>query len=120
MIRRDVLTKIGFLDERFFLCLEDVDLCVRASAAGWDVYYYPRAKIIHHKGASARQNEVLARLALHQSYLAFYDKHWRQSHPWPVRWLTYLMVFAHIGFDRRLFVRPADTARLFQANRTAA
>jgi len=35
LIRRDVLTSIGGLSERFFLYFEDVDLCERANEAGW-------------------------------------------------------------------------------------
>lgn len=35
LVRRDVLTSIGGLSERFFLYFEDVDLCERATEAGW-------------------------------------------------------------------------------------
>src|SRR5918993_701964 len=38
-IRRDAMRQIGPLDERFFMYFEDADLCRRARAAGWLVYY---------------------------------------------------------------------------------
>lgn len=48
LIRREVLTTVGPLDEGFFLYVEDIDWAQRMHRAGWDVYYVPRAKIVHH------------------------------------------------------------------------
>jgi hypothetical protein len=45
--RRSVLDKIGLFDERFFMYFEDADLCRRCWAAGFKVYYFPEAEIIH-------------------------------------------------------------------------
>jgi len=45
-IRTDILEKIKGFDERFFLYLEDVDLCRRLLKFG-DIIFYPNAKIIH-------------------------------------------------------------------------
>lgn len=46
--RRDVIEKINMFDERFFLGFEDTDLCRKAWAAGYEVWYYPKAKLIHY------------------------------------------------------------------------
>jgi hypothetical protein len=35
MVRREVWERVGLIDERFFMYLEDVDLSLRASAAGY-------------------------------------------------------------------------------------
>jgi GT2 family glycosyltransferase len=48
MIRRKVLDEIGWLDERYFLYVEDIDFCLRAHQAGWEVYYVPEAAITHY------------------------------------------------------------------------
>ena len=54
MIKKEVLNKIGLLDERFFLYFEDVDLARRIWQAGFKVYYYPDAKMFHfHQRLSA-------------------------------------------------------------------
>ena len=45
---REVLETVGPLDEGFFLYVEDIDWAQRIHRAGWDVYYVPSAKIIHH------------------------------------------------------------------------
>lgn len=46
-IRREVLETVGPLDEGFFLYVEDIDWAKRMHLAGWEVYYVPRAKILH-------------------------------------------------------------------------
>jgi hypothetical protein len=52
MIRRECLTATGLLDESYFMYGEDIDLCYRAKALGWKVFYVPTATIVHHKGHS--------------------------------------------------------------------
>lgn len=47
MIRRGVFDKIGFLDENFFFYNEDIDICQRIKKAGWKLYFFPSAQIIH-------------------------------------------------------------------------
>jgi len=52
LVRRKVFDQIGLLDEKFFIWFEEVDFCRRAKQAGWNVAYYPGARIIHHGGQS--------------------------------------------------------------------
>ena len=55
LINKKVFRDVTLLDERFFLYFEDVDLCKRVAAAGWDVVYYPKAVATHtYKQASKR------------------------------------------------------------------
>jgi GT2 family glycosyltransferase len=51
LLRRQVVERIGLLDERFFLYWEETDLCLRARRAGWRIVNVPRAKV-RHKGAT--------------------------------------------------------------------
>jgi len=55
MIRREVINKIGILDENFWIWFEEVDFCKRAKAVGFKILYTPEAKIIHHYGQSFKQ-----------------------------------------------------------------
>jgi GT2 family glycosyltransferase len=50
LIRREALESVGFLDERFFMSSEEVDLCFRIKAAGWDIRHSPAMTIVHHAG----------------------------------------------------------------------
>ncbi|MBA2713471.1 MAG: glycosyltransferase family 2 protein [Rubrobacteraceae bacterium] len=74
VIRRDTLREIGPLDERFFMYFEDADLCRRARAAGWLVYYLPHIEIIHQTGASSR-SKPRAIWILHKSAFLYHRKH---------------------------------------------
>ncbi len=52
LIRREVIEKIGMFDPKYYLYLEDVDLCERARKAGFKLWYEPKA-FLWHKNASS-------------------------------------------------------------------
>lgn len=54
MIRRDAYDEIGGFDEQFHPAwYEDVDFCRRLRAAGWEIYFAPKAEFHHEGGYSA-------------------------------------------------------------------
>ncbi|HCC23195.1 TPA: hypothetical protein DF272_03385 [Candidatus Falkowbacteria bacterium] len=55
MVRNEILTSVGLLDENIFLSFEDVDWCYRLRHAGWEIYYVPTAKVVHHVGRSTKK-----------------------------------------------------------------
>jgi GT2 family glycosyltransferase len=52
MFKKEVLEKIGLLDERYFLYYEDADLNERIKRGGYKIYYVPSAHLIHINAAS--------------------------------------------------------------------
>lgn len=54
VVRRAALDRIGLMDERFFVYMDDVDLCQRARDDGWEVWYRPDAECVHLMGRSTR------------------------------------------------------------------
>jgi GT2 family glycosyltransferase len=46
--RREAIESAGFMDERFFLYLEETDFCLRVRKAGWRILHLPTMTIIHH------------------------------------------------------------------------
>ena len=74
VVRRETLQDIGPLDKRFFMYFEDADLCRRARAAGWLVYYLPQVEIVHQTGASSRSRPKAIWL-LHKSAFLYHRKH---------------------------------------------
>lgn len=51
-VPRQVFRKIGFLDEPFFLYLEDTDFCLHAQHSGIEVMYNPHL-VLYHRNSSA-------------------------------------------------------------------
>ena len=52
MVRREVWDATGGFDPAYFLYYEDIDLCLRARQAGWEVGVVPQATAIHESGGS--------------------------------------------------------------------
>lgn len=48
MMPRSVFEKIGGFDKRYFLFMEDFDLCRMTKSAGYRVVYYPDAEVNHY------------------------------------------------------------------------
>lgn len=51
-VRAQAWRELLGLDESFYIYAEDVDLCLRARAAGWQIRYEPRALVAHAVSAS--------------------------------------------------------------------
>ncbi|OCJ09207.1 glycosyl transferase family 2 [Rhizobium sp. AC44/96] len=47
IIRDRVIDDVGSLDEGYFLYHEEVDLCLRATRAGWECWYMPESRVVH-------------------------------------------------------------------------
>jgi len=74
VIRRAALEQIGLLDERYFIYSEEMDLCLRLARAGWQLYWVPAARVVHHGAASTKQVAETMYLELYRSKLQFQAK----------------------------------------------
>jgi len=50
--KTDTLRRLGPFDERIFLYGEDLDLGLRAAAAGVETWFWPTARVLHHRAHS--------------------------------------------------------------------
>ena len=91
LVRCDVFEKIGFFDNRFFLYLEDLDLCIRAQKAGFDLVFVPDAKVWHKGSASTSKN-----IALRRYYMAKSTIHFLRKHATPVTRLPIFILWVFI------------------------
>lgn len=57
VLRRATIDDVGLLDDGYFMYWEDVDYCRRVRAAGWNVLYWPRARIVHLEGGSSTMSD---------------------------------------------------------------
>lgn len=81
-IKKEVIKTIGIFDERYYLYWEDVDFCLRARSAGYQLLYIPKA-IIWHKNASSsgRSGNPLQQYYFTRNRFLFAMKHapWRSK-----------------------------------------
>jgi hypothetical protein len=99
LLRDMALREIGGLDESFPIFFNDVDLCYRLRQAGWEIWFTPRAQMVHYHGASTSQ--VWPRM-LNESqagFVRFYEKHYRGRLSWWSYWGARLLLA--LGFAAR-------------------
>lgn len=70
VVRRVAFEQVGGFDERFFLYMEDVDLCRRLRSAGWQIRYVPSARVVHAIGGSQPRGQVERWYRAFHAYLA--------------------------------------------------
>lgn len=101
-MRREVLQKVGYFDEDYFLYGEDIDMCFRIKKAGFKVMYIPDVKVLHVKGVSSgikehskkvsKASSSTQNLAMNYFYSTmkiFYKKHYAKDYPGIFNWLVY-------------------------------
>ena len=74
MVRREAMDQVGFLDEDYFLFLEETDWCYRMRRAGWKVFHVPQAEVLHFQGKSAEQDKRRAKIEYFRSRYQFFEK----------------------------------------------
>jgi len=95
LLKREMLKQTGLLDERFFMYVEDVDLCKRARENSWKVVYFPQVKIIHSNGRSVRKRKLKMLAEHHKSMYYYFTKHY--GHQKIFVGLVYLGVWLRAG-----------------------
>ena len=111
MLKKEVLDKVGLLDESFFAYCEETDLCRRITEAGYEIWYTPEARIIHWvEGSFKRGTEERLRI-YYTSLFKYVKKHSRCY--LPVKVFLMAKFYAHAvlsgdssgGQDARLRLR---------------
>lgn len=54
LIRREVIDRIGLMDECYFLYFEEVDYCRRSRAADFEIWHEPASAVTHLEGAATQ------------------------------------------------------------------
>lgn len=53
LIPNNLFVKIGLFDERYFMYVEDIDLCIRIKESGHKILYAPKSKVWHKISAAS-------------------------------------------------------------------
>jgi len=92
-IKRNVIEKIGLFDKTYFNYYEDVDLCLRARYAGFEVIVVPES-IVYHKisrGTEGRRNKAVFWSKRNQYLFMFKHYKFREF----LKYFPMLMVFEY-------------------------
>lgn len=90
-IPKEVIEKVGFFDERFFLYYEDADFSVRAKNKGVNLFLVPNALCFHKESQSSDKETKCFHLV--KSGLLFFEKHSNKIQKiffWTKFWIRYL------------------------------
>ncbi len=82
LLRREVIEKVGLLDEAFFMYGEDIDWCFRIRKAGYKIQFYPHVSVVHKKHQSGLAHadsttQGQTRKHFYDAMRLFYNKHYR-------------------------------------------
>lgn len=77
IIRREVIDRLGMMDDGYFLYFEEADYCWRAKQTGWEIWYVPESRVMHLEGASTGIHAASKRRARYwyDSRRRFFVKH---------------------------------------------
>ena len=95
LIPREVIDRIGYMDEYFPLLFNDVDYCRRMKEAGYRLLYYPDAVVEHFVGGSTKEMPVKLRIASHRSLYRYLRKYARPAE-YPLLWLSGLLLMVSL------------------------
>lgn len=108
LVKKNVIKKAGYLDDKIFMYAEEVEWCFRIKRAGFDILYIPSIKVVHHKGASGMGNEA-GIIEEFNSLEYIYKKHFPNWQQIPLKLLLKfgsllrILVFGIIGGNPRRF-----------------
>lgn len=88
LIKRELADQIGFLDENFFMYVEEMEYCFRAEKAGFLTYFFPQAEVYHLERGSSPEGKQRAIWGIYQGLVYFYQKHFA---PWQLLVLKCLL-----------------------------
>ena len=85
MIRRNVIEKLGGLDERFFIWFEEVDYCKQAAVQGFEVWYTNAATCVDFVGRSFMLVNGLQKQKYFTRSMVQYFEKWHPKTAWILR-----------------------------------
>jgi hypothetical protein len=76
LVRAEVISSVGMLDENFFMYAEETDWMYRMHKAGYTVLFTPEAEIIHYGGGSGKAVADRVFVEFSRGQRRFYRKHY--------------------------------------------
>jgi hypothetical protein len=94
--KKEVITKVGLLDEIFFIYQEEADFCWRMHFFNYRLVYIPTSTIFHYGSATMKNGTFKKTLLHHRNTLILLIKNYTARELW--RYLPIRIVFDFISF----------------------
>lgn len=91
LVKREVLKKVGLMDESFFLYYEELDWCARARRAGFTVWYVGESVVYHKESVSTGQDSPFKLYYVTRNRLLFMRRNY-PVHQWLLSFLFFSVV----------------------------
>jgi GT2 family glycosyltransferase len=113
VVRAEVISEIGYLDEAFFCYGEETDWCRRCSNAGWRLAFAPVGEITHFGSGTTRKMNHRRDLMLTEGTIRLHRKHGGRVNAAMV-WLLLLLFNGSrsVFWTCRTLIDSADETRL--------
>ncbi|PRD46850.1 glycosyltransferase family 2 protein [Sphingobacterium haloxyli] len=59
LIKREIFAKVGWFDERFFFCPEDIALSTKLNKLGYSCYVDSSVEVVHYEGMSGKSTSLV-------------------------------------------------------------
>lgn len=105
MIKGEILKKMNYLDERFYMFFNDIDTCKQIYDLGYKIVFYPDAKIYHKIGTSILKDRARMIRAWNEDCLRYFKKH---------EYNAFLHFILNIGLKTSGFFRILFTKLLYR------
>ncbi len=92
LVPKEVIERVGMLDETFFMYGEDIDWCYRIKNGGFKIVYYPKVEILHYKKASSAKKRTKTIYEFNRAMIVFYNKHYKEKYNIFVSFAVYIGV----------------------------
>ena len=76
MLKREVVDKVGFMPECYFLYYEELDWSMMINRAGYEIWYEPACTIFHKESQSTGQNSPLRTYYITRNRLLLVKRNW--------------------------------------------
>ncbi len=94
LIKKEIIEKVGYLDENIFMYGEDTEYCLRAARAGFKIGWTNKAEVVHIQGGSLKDAKFEQWLGEFKGLLYIYKKYTTPFYVVTLKILIYLFIIA--------------------------
>ncbi|MCX6740029.1 MAG: glycosyltransferase family 2 protein [Candidatus Parcubacteria bacterium] len=112
LVKNEVIKDLGGWDEDYYLWWEDLDLCKRAQDKGYQIWYMPQTKLIHHEAKSfAQQMSLEKQKRFNRGMAIYFRKHFGLLSCLVVMLLSYISL--GLAWVSQVFkIRPKSQSKI--------